>query len=156
MASDAVQQAYPVVRKQSQHPQKNRRMGRWRNEYNATDHSRHTDLSTDHILQLRNVHTHIGEYHILQGVDFDVPRVNYLCCWPQWRWQIHSVCAPSWDLARQPRPDLLPRPTNSTTRDARYRPLEMAYVPENMSIFSALTVQENLRRRHKVWLMKHA
>ena len=26
------------------------------------------------LLTLRGVHTHIGQYHILQGVDLDVPR----------------------------------------------------------------------------------
>ena len=29
---------------------------------------------SDALLRLRGVHTHIGEYHILQGVDLVVPR----------------------------------------------------------------------------------
>ena len=29
------------------------------------------------LLQLEAVHTHIGAYHILQGVDFDVPTGQY-------------------------------------------------------------------------------
>ena len=29
---------------------------------------------TDALLRLSGVHTHIGEYHILQGVDLAVPR----------------------------------------------------------------------------------
>jgi branched-chain amino acid transport system ATP-binding protein len=28
----------------------------------------------DALLTLEGVHTHIGQYHILQGVDFEVPR----------------------------------------------------------------------------------
>jgi branched-chain amino acid transport system ATP-binding protein len=31
-------------------------------------------MTTAPILQLSGVHTHIGAYHILHGVDLDVPR----------------------------------------------------------------------------------
>ena len=29
------------------------------------------------LLELKGVHTHIGEYHILQGVDLCVPRADF-------------------------------------------------------------------------------
>lgn len=104
------------------------------------------DLSTDHILQLRGVHTHIGEYHILQGVDFDVPRGELFVLLGRngagkstclrtimglWRASQGQISYQGQQIQQLATPDI-----------AR---LGIAYVPENMSIFSALTVQENLR-----------
>src|SRR5690349_1098296 len=97
------------------------------------------------LLTLKGVHTHIGRYHILQGVDFAVPegQVTMLLgrngagktttlrtimgLWPASRGEI--------TLAGK-------RIEASTTPDiARHG---IGYVPESMAVFSDLTVKENL------------
>ncbi len=97
------------------------------------------------LLQLQGVHTHIGAYHILHGVDLIVPEgeVTMLLgrngagktttlrtvmgLWPasqgsvHFRGEaIHTLTTP--DIAR----------------------LGVAYVPENMGVFADLTVEENM------------
>ena len=96
------------------------------------------------ILELAGVHTHIGAYHILHGVDFAVPEggVTMLLgrngagktttlrtimgLWPasagELRFRGHS-------LAGLSTPEIAAR--------------GIAYVPENMGIFTDLTVKEN-------------
>jgi branched-chain amino acid transport system ATP-binding protein len=97
------------------------------------------------LLSMRGVHTHIGAYHILHGVDLEVPagQVTVLLgrngagktttlrtlmgLWPASRGEIvfdgqalHALPTP--EIAR----------------------LGIAYVPETMGIFTDLTVQENM------------
>ena len=101
------------------------------------------------LLQLNGVHTHIGAYHILHGVDFDVPsaKVTVLLgrngagktttlrtimgLWPVSRGNIlfgdEAIAGAQGQLGT---PDI-----------AR---LGIAYVPESMGIFADLTVRENL------------
>jgi branched-chain amino acid transport system ATP-binding protein len=97
------------------------------------------------LLSLRGVHTHIGAYHILHGVDLEVPegQVTVLLgrngagktttlrtvmgLWPASRGEIVFDGRP---LHTLPTPDI-----------AR---LGLAYVPETMGIFTDLTVQENM------------
>ena len=97
------------------------------------------------LLTLEGVHTHIGRYHILQGVDLTVPRGGFtvllgrngagktttlrtiMGLWKASRGRIRFAGA---DVTARPTPDI-----------AR---AGIAYVPENMSIFSGLTVRENL------------
>jgi len=96
------------------------------------------------LLQLRGVHTHIGAYHVLHGVDFDVPtgQVTMLLgrngagktttlrtIMGLWATAQGSVLFDGQPIAR------------STPDIAR---LGVAYVPENMGIFSDLTVRENM------------
>jgi branched-chain amino acid transport system ATP-binding protein len=99
----------------------------------------------DALLSLAGVHTHIGHYHILQGVDFAVPRGELtmllgrngagktttlrtiMGLWPASAGSIHFDGA---DIARRPTPSIAE--------------LGIAYVPESMGIFAGLTVQENL------------
>ena len=97
------------------------------------------------LLQLSGVHTHIGAYHILHGVDLAVPRSEVtmllgrngagktttlrtiMGLWQASQGQIQFAGQDITQLA--------------TPAIAR---LNIAYVPENMGIFADLTVKENL------------
>ena len=101
------------------------------------------------LLQLQGVHTHIGAYHILHGVNFDVPagQVTMLLgrngagktttlrtimgLWPTARGSVTFDGQFIGGAAGQ----------RSTPEIAR---LGIAYVPENMGIFGDLTVRENV------------
>ncbi len=97
------------------------------------------------LLSLAGVNTHIGQYHILQGVDFEVPRAGLTMLLGRngagkttalrtvmGLWQA-SAGAIRYDGAEI---------TRCTTPE-RAR-LGIAYVPENMGIFAGLTVRENM------------
>jgi len=104
---------------------------------------------TSALLQLQGVHTHIGAYHILHGVNFDVPtgQVTMLLgrngagktttlrtimgLWPTARGTVTFDGQPIGGAAGQ----------RSTPDIAR---LGIAYVPESMGIFGDLTVRENV------------
>jgi branched-chain amino acid transport system ATP-binding protein len=97
------------------------------------------------LLELQGVHTHIGAYHILHGVDLTVPegQVTMLLgrngagksttlrtimgLWQASAGSIHFKGAP---LNGRPTPDVAAA--------------GIAYVPESMGIFTDLTVQENM------------
>ena len=96
-------------------------------------------------LTLAGVHTHIGAYHILHGVDLTVPRGQLTLLLGRngagktttlrtimglWKASSGSVTFDGRDLNAMPTPQ-------------RAR-LGIAYVPESMGIFSDLTVKENL------------
>lgn len=96
------------------------------------------------LLSLAGVHTHIGQYHILHGVDFAVPRGELTMLLGRngagkttclrtimglWTASSGQVRYEGADVTRLATPDL-----------AR---LGIAYVPENMGIFAGLTVREN-------------
>jgi branched-chain amino acid transport system ATP-binding protein len=100
------------------------------------------------LLALAGVHTHIGAYHILHGVDLDVPEgamtvllgrngAGKTTCLRTvmglWRASAGTV-----RLGGQPPADLHTLDTASIARAG------VAYVPENMGIFADLTVRENL------------
>ena len=99
----------------------------------------------DNLLTLEGVHTHIGAYHILHGVDLAVPRGQLTMLLGRngagktttlrtimglWRAAAGEIRFGGRDIAGLPTPDI-----------AR---LGIAYVPESMAIFADLTVQENL------------
>lgn len=97
------------------------------------------------LLHLEGVHTHIGQYHILQGVDFGVPEGGItmllgrngagkttalrtiMGLWKPSRGSITFVGRAIGGLAT---PDIALS--------------GIAYVPETMAVFSDLTVEENL------------
>ena len=97
------------------------------------------------LLRLHGVHTHIGKYHILHGVDLDIEagRIAVLLgrngagktttlrtIMGLWRASRGSVLLDAADITRRATPDI-----------AR---AGIGYVPEDMGIFAALKVRENL------------
>lgn len=101
---------------------------------------------SDTILSLEDVHTDIGQYHILHGISLDVPEggVHVLLgrngagktttlrtIMGLWRARRGTIRFAGTDIAGMHTSDI-----------AR---LGIAYVPENMGIFGGLTVQENMR-----------
>ena len=97
------------------------------------------------LLSLRGVHTHIGRYHILQGVDLEVPRGGLTMLLGRngagktttlrtilglWRASSGAVRFDGSDVTRLDTPAIAG--------------LGIAYVPESMGIFAGLTVRENL------------
>ena len=101
--------------------------------------------AADPILTLSGVHTHIGQYHILQGVDLVVPRGGLAVLLGRngagktttlrtimglWKASRGSIMFDGRDIGKMTTPDI-----------AR---AGIAYVPESMAVFSELTVRENL------------
>ena len=99
----------------------------------------------ENLLTLAGVHTHIGHYHILQGVDLVVPRGELTMLLGRngagktttlrtilglWRASGGSVRFEGADIAQRDTPAIAN--------------LGIAYVPESMGIFAGLTVRENL------------
>ncbi|MFO0490173.1 MAG: ATP-binding cassette domain-containing protein, partial [Curvibacter sp.] len=100
---------------------------------------------SDHLLTLEGVHTHIGAYHILHGVDLAVPRGQLTLLLGRngvGKTTTLRTIMGLW-LASQGRitfagQDITAMPTPSIAA------LDIAYVPENMGIFADLTVKENM------------
>ena len=100
---------------------------------------------SDPILKLEGVYTDIAQYHILQGVELEVPRgavtmllgrngvgktTTLRTIMGHWRAKAGRVLLDGQDIAALPTPAI-----------AR---LGVGFVPENMGIFSDLTVEENM------------
>jgi len=100
---------------------------------------------TDAVLQLAGVHTHIGAYHILHGVDLVVPEGEVTMLLGRngagktttlrtimglYGASRGTITFRGAAIQGQPTPDIARR--------------GIAYVPESMGIFSDLTVQENM------------
>jgi branched-chain amino acid transport system ATP-binding protein len=99
----------------------------------------------NNLLELRGVHTHIGAYHILHGVDLQVPRAQLTMLLGRngagktttlrtimglWRASQGRIEFNGEDITQTPTPQIAGR--------------GVAYVPENMGIFADLTVKENM------------
>jgi branched-chain amino acid transport system ATP-binding protein len=97
------------------------------------------------LLTLSGVHTHIGEYHILQGVDLVVPRgalsvllgrngagktTTLRTIMGLWQASAGSVRFDGREIGALRTPDIAQA--------------GIAYVPESMAVFSDLTVRENM------------
>jgi len=104
---------------------------------------------SDQLLSLRDVHTHIGAYHILHGVDLDVPAGQVTMLLGRngagktttLRTIMGLWAASSGSVTFDGRP-VGGKQGQLTTPDIAQ--LGIAYVPESMGIFSDLTVRENL------------
>jgi branched-chain amino acid transport system ATP-binding protein len=92
------------------------------------------------------VHTHIGAYHILHGVDFAVPEGRGDdAAGPQRRRQDHHAAHDHGPVAGQRKGELSfrgQRMNGLATPDIAGQGI--AYVPESMGIFTDLTVKENM------------
>ena len=73
------------------------------------------------LLTLDGVHTHIGQYHILQGVDLAVPRGGCRAAGPQRRRQDHDPAHHHGPVEGQRGPHPLRRPRHRRLRHARHR-----------------------------------
>jgi branched-chain amino acid transport system ATP-binding protein len=97
------------------------------------------------VLTLHGVHTHIGAYHILHGVDLEVPEGEVTMLLGRngagktttLRTVMGLYRASRGTIAFQDQP-IQDRETPDIAR------LGIAYVPESMGIFTDLTVQENM------------
>lgn len=98
------------------------------------------------LLRLEGVHTYIGDYHILQGVDFSVPKEGVTVLLGRngagktttlrtlmglWHASAGSITFDGENITALATPEISRR--------------GIAYVPEDMGIFAQLTVQENVR-----------
>ncbi len=103
----------------------------------------------DALLRLDAVHTHIGAYHILHGVDLSVPTGEVTMLLGRngagktttLRTIMGLWAASSGQVVFDGQPIGGTKGQRSTPDISR---LGMAYVPENMGIFGDLTVRENL------------
>ena len=97
------------------------------------------------LLALAGVQTHIAQYHILHGVDLEVPEGELTMLLGRngagktttlrtimglWRASAGRIAFEGADIAHQPTPSIAQA--------------GIAYVPENMGVFSDLTVAENM------------
>ncbi|OWW19574.1 ABC transporter ATP-binding protein [Noviherbaspirillum denitrificans] len=97
------------------------------------------------LLKLEGVHTHIGAYHILHGVDLEVPRGQLTMLLGRngagktttlrtimglWQASQGRISFDGQDITKRSTPDIAQA--------------GIAYVPENMGIFGDLTVKENM------------
>ena len=97
------------------------------------------------LLTLEGVHTHIGAYHILHGVDLSVPRGEVTMLLGRngagktttlrtvmglWQASQGRIAFNGHDITKTDTPQIAA--------------LDIAYVPENMGVFADLTVKENM------------
>ena len=100
---------------------------------------------TGNLLTLEGVHTHIGAYHILHGVDLRVPRGKLTMLLGRngagktttlrtimglWKASQGRVALNDRDITAAATPEIAG--------------MNVAYVPENMGVFADLTVKENM------------
>ncbi|MFS8180040.1 ABC transporter ATP-binding protein [Pseudovibrio denitrificans] len=100
---------------------------------------------SDALLTLKGVHTHIGPYHILQGVDLEVPRGGVTVLLGRngagktttlrtimglWQASQGAILFDNAEIQKETTPAIAQR--------------EIAFVPEDMGIFTDLTVHENM------------
>ncbi len=97
------------------------------------------------VLQLRGVHTHIGAYHILHGVDLEVPEGQVTMLLGRNGAGKTTTLRTVMGLPAPSRGEIAFRGApihGHETPDIAH--LGLAYVPETMGIFTDLTVQENM------------
>ena len=97
------------------------------------------------LLKLDSVHTHIGAYHILHGVDFEVPQGELTMLLGRngaGKSTALRTIMGLWTASKGRilfhDKNIVGRPTSELAQRG------IAYVPENMGIFADLTVRENM------------
>ena len=99
----------------------------------------------DLLLELHGVHTHIGVYHILHGVDLRVPRGQLTMLLGRNGAGKTTTLRTIMGLWQASRGHITFNGQNITRLTTpRIADLGIAYVPENMGIFADLTVKENM------------
>ena len=97
------------------------------------------------LLALEGVHTHIGAYHILHGVDLQVPRGQLTLLLGRNGAGKTTTLRSTMGLWRASKGRVLFAGQDITGWSTpRIAGLGIAYVPENMGIFADLTVKENM------------
>ncbi len=102
-------------------------------------------MAASALLELKDVHTHIGAYHILHGVNLRVPRGELTLLLGRNGAGKTTTLRTIMGLLQASQGSLNFKGhdiTHMTTPDIAS--LNIAYVPENMGIFSDLTVEENM------------
>ncbi|MBX3531412.1 MAG: ABC transporter ATP-binding protein [Rhizobiaceae bacterium] len=98
------------------------------------------------ILRLDDVHTDIGQYHILHGVSLDVPEGGVHVLLGRNGAGKTTTLRTIMGLWRARRGTIIFRERVITAmRTPDISRLGIAYVPENMGIFGGLTIEENMR-----------
>ncbi len=99
----------------------------------------------DALLTLSGVHTHIGAYHILHGVDLSVPRGQLTMLLGRNGAGKTTTLRTIMGLWHASQGKVVFDGQDITTAETPIiAGLDIAYVPENMGIFSDLTVKENM------------
>ncbi len=102
-------------------------------------------MTGDALLTLAGVHTHIGAYHILHGVDLAVPRGQVTLLLGRNGAGKSTTLRTIMGLWRASRGTLHFAGRDITAMSTpQIAACNIAYVPENMGIFSDLTVRENM------------
>jgi branched-chain amino acid transport system ATP-binding protein len=97
------------------------------------------------LLRLEGVHTHIGRYHILQGVDLQVPAAGVTMLLGRNGAGKSTTLRTIMGLWQASAGRVLFDAQNITALDTpAIARLGLAFVPENMGIFAGLTVEENM------------
>ena len=100
---------------------------------------------SDVLLQMQGVHTHIGAYHILHGVDLQVRSGEVTLLLGRNGVGKTTTLRTLMGLWQVSSGRIVWEGVDITRRTTPHRAdLGIAYVPENMGIFSDLTVEENL------------
>ena len=100
---------------------------------------------SDNLLELSGVHTHIGAYHILHGVDLAVPRGQLTMLLGRNGAGKTTTLRTIMGLWQASQGSVRFNGRDITTLDTpQIAGLNIAYVPEAMGIFSDLTVKENM------------
>jgi branched-chain amino acid transport system ATP-binding protein len=99
----------------------------------------------NHLLTLSGVHTHIGAYHILHGVDLSVQRGQLTMLLGRNGAGKTTTLRTIMGLWHASQGKVVFDGTDITAMETpRIAAHDIAYVPENMGIFSDLTVKENM------------
>ena len=97
------------------------------------------------LIEVRDLHVHLGESHVLQGVSFDVPEGGVTALLG--RNGVGKTTTLRAMMGLVPRRGAVTLAGSETTRLATHEIVRrgIGYVPEDRDVFAGLTVDENLR-----------